>query len=175
MLPVCYSAGWERKRFDVCGRPLAPLTLGHARVLYLAGSPYVAPSSGDTNAQALLMAVCICVRAIAPTFAELPTLRNDATLLTVDDFNKQSAAFEDYVKYYTESPPRFTDGDAKPRMPWPWALYAALRRFYSMRETQAWETICADAFVLAAAVGIQNGDNTYATLAEADCLIAMET
>lgn len=166
MLHAAYIAGWERRRFSVFGRELVPLTLGHARVLYIAESPIVKPGKQSAEVSDILTAVCVCAMPIPPQANELDVIAKQAEGFDRFDIKDELVKFRKYVDYYCKPIPRFSDSKEPARTPWPWALVAMLERYYGYTEASAWMELVATAFWKMAAVAVQNGSKDYATLDE---------
>ena len=164
MLPGCYKAGWERKTFVVCGERLHPLTLGHARVLYLAESPLVVKGKEQISVEDLFLAVAICSRPVAPTFAEVPALTSVGPRLKTDSLKVAIQEFGQYLRYWLAQHPRFQEHPGEPRIPWPWLYVGIMQAEYHMSEAQAWAMTTADALWRLAVLGVWNGSKEYATL-----------
>lgn len=170
MLPGCYTAGWERKAHECCGRALYPLTLGHARVLYLAGSPFVVPGNDSISAQDVLLAASVCCLPEAPTHAELTGLVDSAFRLQSANEADEARHFAAYVGYWTATHPKFSEKERPTRTPWPWMYAAIMMTEYGMSERDAWALPCAEAFWRATCIGVYNGNTEYATLDELDTM-----
>ncbi len=165
MLPGCYKAGWERQRFNVCGRRLHPFTLGHARVLYLAESPFVVSGSGEITVKDLLLAVAICARPFAPQHNELIGLASEGLVMKSPDLAADAKKFGDYLSYWMSRHPRFADGEQEQhRIPWPWLFACILQTEYGMSDDCVWHITTADALWRIAALATWRGSKEYATL-----------
>jgi hypothetical protein len=173
-LPGCYSAGWERKAHECCGRRLQPLTLGHARVLYLAESPFIVPGKADIGPKDLLLAVAICSLVTAPEYAELINLAQTGELVQPLPLRAEVSAFAAYFKYWTQTHPKFSEKQREARIPWPWMYALILVAECGMNERDAWASTCADAFWKAAAISVYNCNMDYATLDQLDTMAEME-
>lgn len=163
MLPSCYTAGWDKRKFSAFGLSLVPLTLAHAKALYIVGSPLVIAGE-SAGLDDVLNAAAICSLPVPPcTSDELFSVVRAMKRMEVGDYVPQVKVVNDYFLYYATPLRRFSEGSEQ-RMPWPWGLAASLMRFYGYTETRAWSELVPTAFWLNAAVGIQNGDTSYATL-----------
>lgn len=173
MLHQCYIAGWERKRFSAFGRELYPLTLGHARFLYLAESPLVVPGTPPPQADDLMLFAAVCSLPTIQERQELSVVRDAARGMIgrVEDAAKEIGG---YMAYYAKPIPRFSESSGESRVPWPWAYASILRRFYGYTPDAAWSELCAEAFWLGTAVAVQQGNTDFATLDEINSMILME-
>lgn len=172
-LPGCYSAGWERKAHECCGVRLHPFTLGHARVLYLAGSPFVTPGNDRVGPQDTMIAVCVCSRPEPPVFSDLANLLDSGFRLHAQDMGAEAKAFAAYVKYWTDTHPKFTEKARPARIPWPWMYATILITECGVTEREAWASTCADAFWKAAAIGVYNGNSEFASIDQLDTMAVM--
>ncbi len=164
MLPGCYSAGYERRAFVVCGRKLQPFTLGHARVLYLADSPFVVAGKDAVTADDLLLAVAVCTYAEPPAADSLRQLAAEGLRMAAADLKTEIEQFGEYLRYWTARHPRWEDKPAAPTIPWPWSYASLLEAEYGYTEAQAWKATCADAFWKGAAWSHRNGGAELMTL-----------
>ena len=173
MLHQAYIADWERQEFSAFGKQLVPMTLGHARVLYVADSPLVTGASAP-SVEEILFAVVVCSLPKPPD-------RKSLHLISVEDPLKFGAfpledelkKFRDYYRYYMKPIPRFLEKQ-EARAPWPWVLVARLMSECHYAEEQAWSEVVSKAFWLCACLSIAAGDKTYPSIEEQEIVEFME-
>lgn len=163
MLSSVYRASSEPRRFEAFGAVLSPLTLDHARLLYLADSPFIVPGNQPIYRDDVALLVAICAE---PQTTQLT--------IAADQLEKEVAAVKEYLAYYASPLPRFDEEPPSPRIPWPWSYVAVLMSEYQYTKKEAWAELCAEAFWLAACAGIRAGDKGLATLAEQTTLQQLE-
>ena len=175
MLHPCYHAGWDDEQYSAFGLTLQPLTLGHARCLYILNSPFVVPGDGTISKDDLLLAASICSVQRAPINAcGMDDVIDAAGSIAIDvNIIIEADKFSAYFKKYCSVIPRFDSTPPQQRVPWPWAYNGILRRYYGYTKQDAWEELCAEAFWLGVCVAVQNGDTGYATLEEQPIIMMM--
>lgn len=155
MIPPCYVAGWERRPHTVCGLVLRPLTLAHARVLYLSESPYVLAFDGierRPEVEDLLLAVAVCSRDPIADASQMHELLAAAREITVDDVAAEHTKMIEYMDYWVCPHPAKSKTDkppATPSVPWPWQLASFARQVCGV--LNPWDEIVSNVLIELAA------------------------
>lgn len=160
-----YVSSIERKTFTVLGKPLAPLTLGHMRLLYAVDSPFVrgwASGADSCTVGDLALAALICsfnswrdaFDAINSPGAQYAA-QKWGEKCTPSMCNKSSKTFLEYFDYYAAAPATTSesqDSEKRPEyVPFPYLCAAILKHYFHMSDADAWNTIVSDALAWNAA------------------------
>jgi len=157
-----YVAGLNRHPFAVLGKPLAPLTLGHLRLLYAAESPYVCGMAGDScTIGDLAFAAFVCSFSTwEDAHAALHSKGVESATMKWGEkcpppmCQTSADTFLEYLSYYMSAPAMSSESNAQTRpeyVPLPYMAAAILRHYFGMSDDEAWHTIVADALAWNAA------------------------
>jgi len=152
MIQQCYINGLEKQSFECLGLQLQPLTLGHVWLLMTLESPLL-ENDEDMNFADLSVAAFVCGH---ETYIEAKSELENATeesfaawgeTCDIKNIGDERKLFKTYLDYYTEAPMRNDENSGYSKCPWPW-LYSwiLLRDGVVKTQTEAWNTICSDAF-----------------------------
>lgn len=156
------------------GRRLCPFTLGHWRILTTFDSAFF--GGGTITRDELIFAVWVCCQ---------PDFQKAARTLLEGSFEREvrawgrragaydavavAEAFRAYLASYMDRPPRWEDANrkSKARAPGPFLYANALRHYYHLSESEAWNTPVHQAICDFATMGALLGDESLMTEEEA--------
>lgn len=166
-LQQAYVSGFERKVHRAYGLTLQPLTLGHVQLLAELGCPI---GWGLTDLKKHDIATIVAVGTFALWEQAREYLVNNpdqvkalATRIALQFNEDEASNVLGYVVYYMAMPRR-NDAKADPeesRVPWWWSYAEFLQSEMGRSESDAWNTICSDAFAYFAAYAIRNGSKDF--------------
>lgn len=158
----CYRNAIERKRFEVCGESLAPLTLAHVRAIDLTCEGLEVSSWGS-----VALACFFCAQPRLDLAGISDCFITDVLSVWIADkirsgyeIEKESEKLEQYLAYYTAKPARYDSPREVMRAPWWGMLKSFLCDKCGYTNEDAWHCVVCEAFSEVAYHNARMGDES---------------